>query len=266
MNGELAQLVTLVTYGNLFLNGKVVNLSNNSTFHFVSSLKFARYKNNRDTQGKEIAGSTSEWFEFLQTNQVSRLWNVAFAWNNPGMPEHIAVAFASGVPRAIQADMPGGFELWYPLWETGVPKDKPWNVTYRGLMFANSHVLPLLPMELVKLKLRASIAEAEVFARRPGVDAGQWADCFSKSLELLDSPHPVPPFHLDILPDAGFDLETRQVMAAAMQSFVFGGMGSWNDLGFADKKLNEEYQRVTRELYEAINMSIMIASNSFPAA
>jgi hypothetical protein len=263
MNGELAQIVTLVAYGNQFLSGKEVDLASNSTFQFVSTLKFARYKSKSDKQGVEIAGSASKWFEFLKSNRVSRLWNVAFAWDNPGMPEYIAAAFASSVPRAIQADLAGGYELWYPLWETGGPKDKPWHVEYRGLMFANSHVYPPPPMEFVKLKLKAIIIEAEAFARHPDVDAGQWADCFAKSLQLLNSPDPEPPYHPDMLPETGFDLEARQVMAAAAQAYVFGGMGSWNDLAFADKDLNNEYQRITRELYEAVKMSIMITSNSF---
>jgi hypothetical protein len=130
-------------------------------------------------------------------------------------------------------------------------------------MFSNSHVYPAPPMGLVKQQLRKNIAEAEAFARRPQVDAGQWADCFSKSLELLDSTNPVPPYHADMLPDTGFSLEARQVMAAAAQAYVFGGMGSWNDMGFADKSLNEEYQKVTKELYETVKMSIVIVSNSY---
>jgi len=263
MNGELAQLVTLVTYGNLFLHGKEVDLTSNSTFQYISSLKFARYKSTKETQGVEIAGSVMDWFAFLKTNHVSRLWNVAFAWDRPDLPEHIAAAFAGSIPRAIQVDLPGGYELWYPLWQTGGPEGKPWHVEYRGLMFSNSHVHSAPPMGLVKQQLRKNIAEAEAFARRPQVDAGQWADCFSKSLELLNSTNPVQPYHADMMPDTGFDLEARQVMAAAAQSYVFGGMGSWNDMGFADKDLNDEYQKVTRELYEAVKMSIVMASNSF---
>ncbi len=263
MDGELAQLVSLVTYGNLFLTGKDVDLSVNSTFQYVSSLKFARYKSNKETQGVQIAGSISEWLQFLHSNRVSRLWNVAFSWDRPDLPEHIAAAFAGGVPRAIQADMPDGYELWYPLWQAGGPQGKPWHVEYRGLMFSNNHVFPAPPMGLVKVNLQKSLMEAETFSRRPEVNAQNWADCFSKSLQFLDSPDPVPPYHLDLLPDTGFDLEARQVMAAAAQAYVFGGMGSWNDMGFTDMGLNEEYQRVTRELYEAVKMSIVWASNSF---
>ena len=263
MNGELAQVVTLVAYGNHLLTGNDVDLSSNSTFQYLFSIKFARYKSNKDKSGDVVAGSISEWFAFLRSNQVSRLWNVAFAWDRPDMPEHIAASFAGGVARAIQADLPGGYELWYPLWQTGGPQDKPWNVEYRGLMFANSHVYPSPPVAFVKGELQKAITDAVSFSRKPEVGAGFWADHFTKSLDLLESPAPVMPYHPDMLPDTGFDLEARQVMAAAAQAYVFGGMGSWNDMGFADKNLNNEYEKITKELYEAVKMSIVIASNSY---
>ncbi len=263
MNGELAQIVTLVTYGNHILTGNDVDLSTNATFQYLSSIKFARYKSNKDKSGDVVAGSVSDWFAFLQSNQVSRLWNVAFAWDRPDMPEHIAASFAGGVARAIQADMPDGYELWYPLWQTGGPKEKPWDVEYRGLLFTNNHVYPSPPVAFVKGELRKAIADAVSFSHRPEVGAGFWADHFTKSLDLLESPAPMIPYHPDMLPNTGFDLEARQVIAAAAQAYVFGGMGSWNDMGFADNDLNKEYEKITRELYETVKMSIVIASNAY---
>jgi len=263
MNGELAQVVTLVAYGNHFLAGNDVDLSTNSTFQYLSSIKFARYKSNKETKGEEVAGSVNEWFAFLRSNRVSRLWNVAYAWHRPEMPEHIAASFASGVPRAIQADLPDGYELWYPLWQTGGPREKPWHVEYRGLMFTDSHVYPSLPVEYVKAKLRKAISDAISFSRKPEVGIGHWAEIFEKALQCLESPVTLMPYHPDMLPETGFNLEARQVMAAATQAYVFGGMGSWNDMGFAKKGLNNEYQKTTKELYEAVKLSIVIASNSY---
>jgi hypothetical protein len=264
MNGELAQIVSLVTHGNSFLNGEDVDLSTNSTFQYVSSIKFARYKSNQDTQGVEIANSVSDWFSFLRSKKVTRLWNIAFGWQRQDIPEHAADAFSGGVPRAIQADLPKGFELWYPQWKTGgKDKNKPWLVEYRSLMFPNSHALPIQKMSVVKNQLRQAVSQAEKFAKRSDVNASNWATWFTKSLEILDSPTPTAPFHLDMLPASGFSLEARQVLASAAQSYVFGGMGSWNDMGFEKPELNKEYERVTKELYEAVKFAIAMASNSF---
>ena len=71
------------------------------------------------------------------------------------------------------------------------------------------------------------------------------------------------PFHPDLLPDTGFSLEARQILASAAQADVFGGMGSWNDMGFEQVDTQREYKKVTKELYEAIKLDIIMASNSF---
>jgi hypothetical protein len=264
MNNELAQIVSLVAHGNSFLNGEDVDLSTNSTFQYVSSIKFASYKSNQDTQGVEVANSVSDWFSFLRSKKVTRLWNIGFAWQRQDIPEHAANAFSGGVPRAIQADLPKGFELWYPQWKTdGQDKNKPWLIEYRSLMYPNSHVLPIQKMSAIKNHLKKAVSQAEKFAKRSDVNASNWAAGFTRSLEILDSPTPTAPFHSDMLPESGFSLEARQVLASAAQSYVFGGMGSWNDMGFENPEINKEYERVTKALYEAVKLAIVMASNSF---
>jgi hypothetical protein len=263
MNGELAQIVSLVAHGNLFLSGGDVDLSTNSTFQYVSSVKFARYTSNQDKQGVEVANSISSWFSFVRSIQATRLWNIAFAWQRQDMPEHVAVAFSGGVPMAIQADLPKGFELWYPQWKTGGPEKKPWKVEYRSLMFTNSHALPLQKMSGLKNQLKQAVSQAEKFSKRVDANAMHWSTWFAKSLEMLDASAPEVPFHPDLLPTSGFDLETRQVLASAVQAYVFGGMGSWNDLGFEKPEVHREYERITRELYEAVKLAVVMASNSF---
>lgn len=263
MNAQLAQIISLVAYGNLFLSGGEVDLSTNSSFSYVSTVKFARYKSNQDSQGVEIAGSVSDWFTFLASNKATRLWNIAFAWQQQDVPEHEAVAFSGGVPTAIQADLPDGFELWYPNWITSDRKEKPWVVEYRSLMFPNSHALPLQKMSDVKDRLRHAVSQAEKFARQSDVNEEYWAGWFARSLQLLDSPDAEAAFQMDLLPNSGFSFEARQVLASAGQAYVFGGMGSWNDMGFAKQKIQMEYERITKELYEAIKFATVMASNSF---
>ncbi len=129
-------------------------------------------------------------------------------------------------------------------------------------MFPNSHALPIQKLSVVKNQLKQAVSQAEKFAKRPDVNAINWADWFAKSLELLDSSSPTIPFHPDMIPNSGFTLEACQVLASAAQSYVFGGMGSWNDLGFQKSEINKEYERVTKELYEAVELSIVMASNS----
>jgi hypothetical protein len=160
--------------------------------------------------------------------------------------------------------MPDGYELWYPQWVVGSEdKRKPWFVEYRGLEFSNSHAVPLQDLNLVKLKLGVILSRAEEFARRSGVGLDNFADCFATALRMLESTQPVDAYSMNLLPPSGFSLEARQVLAAATQAYVFGGMGSWNDMGFSDTEKNKEYESLTKELFEAVKMSILMASNSF---
>ncbi len=51
-------------------------------------------------------------------------------------------------------------------------------------------------------------------------------------------------------------------MAASVAAFVFGGMGSWNDTGFADREMQARYERVTRQLYIAVMDGLVTAVNA----
>ncbi|MRS02446.1 hypothetical protein EG832_04350 [bacterium] len=266
MNGEWAQLIALVAHGNYFLThpeSSHNDLSANSTFQYVNEVTFVRYKSTIDPKGVKVAANVGDWLIDLRKRKVKRLWNIAFAWDRQDLAEHIAVAFAGGVPIAIQVDLPEGYELWYPLWKTGGKPQKPWFVEYRGLKFGYSHAAEQMRMEDVKVRLHNAIVGTEQFARRPEVNLGEWADTFASALTLLNSENPTAPYHPDILPEAGFSLAARQILSAAARAYVFGGMGSWNDLGFKQPEVQKEYHEVTKTLYLAVKMSLLMASNSF---
>ena len=138
-----------------------------------------------------------------------------------------------------------------------------WGVEYRALRFAKPYAPPVPELEEVRSNLRTALRSAEAFARRPEMEAGSWAEWFSRARALLDDPAPEPPFHRDMLPATDTRLAARQILAASVQAYVFGGMGSWNDLGFADADLQTEYDGVTRKLYETLKTAILAASNAF---
>ena len=266
MNGELAQIIFLVSYGNAYLHNNeplIADHSSRTTFQFVSSIDFIRYDNNQNTNGQVVARSASQWFEFLRSMHASRLWNISFKWTRKDIPEHIAVAFSGGVPSAIQVDLPSAYELWVPYWKTGGPEKKPWIIEYRGQPVPKSLIGNTLPISEAKNKLRKAVTRALELSRRSEFDAGNWTDWFSQSLEMLDSRFPKAPYHPDMLPDAGFSMDARQLMAAAAQAYVFGGMGSWNDMGFENPQTQKEYEEITLSLYDAVKNAIILASNSF---
>jgi hypothetical protein len=54
-------------------------------------------------------------------------------------------------------------------------------------------------------------------------------------------------------------LAARRLLAIATNSWVFGGIGSWNDLGFVE---DQRYQSVSEPLYGAMMNAFLASVNS----
>ena len=60
------------------------------------------------------------------------------------------------------------------------------------------------------------------------------------------------------------DLVVR-LLDACQSAWVFGGMGSWNDMAF-DGEVQVEYDRTSEQLFLALNEVILAAANASCAA
>jgi hypothetical protein len=60
-------------------------------------------------------------------------------------------------------------------------------------------------------------------------------------------------------------LEAKQLLASAQAAWVFGGMGSWNDLGF-DGNDQQEYTALSDELFLLLNQAIGATVNTTSGA
>ena len=65
------------------------------------------------------------------------------------------------------------------------------------------------------------------------------------------------------LPDDCYSLEAKQILVCADIAWVFGGMGSWNDVVHVDDY--DLYRRLTGNLYDTICKSLAAAINSYPS-
>jgi hypothetical protein len=66
------------------------------------------------------------------------------------------------------------------------------------------------------------------------------------------------PYYADSVPPHGLD--HARVAAAAFKSFVFGGMGSWNDLSFQGDAARN-YEQLTKDLYAAVMFALDATAN-----
>jgi hypothetical protein len=91
-------------------------------------------------------------------------------------------------------------------------------------------------------RLDAALGWAVAFTAAHGVD-DPWGAIFRHAQRVTGDPS---------LPEP-YGPRTRTLLGRARAAWVFGGMGSWNDLGFAgDTPETREYVELTDELYAAV--------------
>ena len=146
-----------------------------------------------------------------------------------------------------------GASTWRADWEFD---DRQWTVVYREAGAAPE--MPTPDVSARDRELRAAIVKARDFAVRAG-NLDNWVGIFDDALAADGSGSDL------LLPPVGYPPDARLLLAMASTAWVFGGMGSWNDLGFADEETNAAYERVTRRLYRAVLTAIAAAVNSFEA-
>src|SRR3954469_7398472 len=260
MNGELAQLVTVSAHGSVWLAGEMgpdpPRLDeSNWTFRYVGNMWFRLER--RDgliVEADDLAG----WFRQLRDRGVERLWltageRPAQAGRGAGFDERYLVAFAGAGSWSMLAT--GAVtESWWAGWTVGdqkAPDRRIWNVGYRGVELPKTEMPAAPSIAQAGLRLREALHAAAEFARSQGLD--QWSGVFDSALRAGAADD-------DLLHPAAA-AEARALAATASRAWVFGGMGSWNDLSF-DGDAQVRSERVSEELYRATLEALVAATNA----
>lgn len=113
------------------------------------------------------------------------------------------------------------------------------------------------PVEDQTARLSAAVQAAAAFAAKH--DLGDWADHFNKVVGTLsDAPLAETPFY-PVFRGCGLAEARIRLVVGAFFANVFGGMGSWNDLPFANE---EEYGQVSEALFRELHPSMVSAVGS----
>lgn len=269
MVGTLAQLIALVSYGNAYLKADREPKNfypENSTFQFCNSVVFVDVKKFFRVTETEVAADPLRWLSWLKEGNCRGLYLTYTPTPDPQLTDHIAVAFVGGGGTwQVAAVFSKSVHYWLCRWEvteSETSDNKIWKVTY-GRVAAKKPVSELFSKELspYKKKFESALQQIVVFADRQGL--GGFAKSFRDGLDALSSSEPMSRcYHRDLLPDTGFGLEAKQLIGASCAAWVFGGMGSWSDLSFDGEDQNE-YERLSKELYAVINSSVEKSVNSF---
>jgi len=262
VHGELAQLIAIAAHGSAWLAGRTGAAppeleGASSTFQYVRGVRF------------ELAGSllkssiisddVADWFAGVRRRGITRLW---LAIPGSGGVDRKLLAFTGttawylvGTTRKNQG------EVWRAAWTVGDgddPDHRIWDVDYRGRRMFEAAPPPSNMADAAE-RLKAALTRAAAFATDQGID--EWAALFDAALKLGDAPDPVPPYHPDMFPPTAYGRPARRLLAMATRSDVFGGMGSWNDLGFEPGGATLEYEEISAELYATVAAAFMAAVN-----
>ena len=253
MNGAFAQVVALAAHGDAWLRtgGTAPELfPGHSTFHHTRRVAFAWSEPFAFLRRRDPQSATGAWYTRMRDRGASAL-KVA-TWRQQGaLADHVGVAFQGYTLWGVLAAYEGSWQLW-------VPESSGYSVIYRCRAITAPPAM--VRFDEADSQLQTALEAATRFARQAGQDS--WVKGFAEAIALREAPDPKPPYHPDLLPEQGYSPEARRLLACAVRAWVFGGMGSWNDLVFRDAALETEYERVTPWLFGAVLDAIAAAANA----
>jgi len=175
------------------------------------------------------------------------------------------VGFVGGGGRwLIEARHAKESDLWEARWRVENkedPKQKIWDVAYFRVDQSRAH-LPYSRENLTALKRKLDLVLTRIgtFAAAHNLDS--FAKAFHSASDALHSDKPLSPtYHSDLAPTSNISIEAKQLLAASQFAWVFGGMGSWNDMGFEGQE-QQEYVQISDDLFALLNQAVCAAVNS----
>jgi len=269
MNGEIAQIAALTCHGNAFLSGKpeVRFFPGNSTCQYCERVIFVALKKSvfGIVRKTEVADTPDAWLALLKSRGALGIRLGRSSHDEPGIPDRMSAGFVGGggtwmmevlLPRQTS-------EFWVPRWEVGnrnAPDRKIWRVTYGCVSEAKTSPLTAPDLTRATRELAEGLKDIREFSVRQGTDGfTNWFDEALNTIAAKGSNQHI--YHPDLAPGGFLSDEAAVLLDACQQAWVFGGMGSWNDLLF-DGEDQRAYERVSEGLFEAVNRAIQEAATS----
>ena len=268
MQGIIAQAAALAIFGNDILRGysREDFWPASSVFKFCKAVRFVALSGEATKPTESLfAEDPMQWILRLRDEGTSSLRLHAVAHNDPGISDRMSVGLVRGGGRwFIETQQARVSDLWQARWQS-VNKDDPdrkiWDVAYFRIDKGRPHI-PLQTKSIAALRqdLMMVLSEIEAFAARQKLE--YFAGVFRKAAGLLSSDHPLSQtYHSDFAPTPAMPLEAKQLLGAVQTAWVFGGMGTWNDLGFHGDDQRES-DALSGELFLLLNQAICSAVNT----
>ena len=272
MNGTLSQLVALCSAA----NGVIADRFNPDTFYpahadfkFCNSVRFVDLKTGIPRKPCEVErhSDPNRWLHSLKQNKAVNAWLTFTATDNSDAPDHQwSASVGGGGDWKLVVATESSAESWMSRWEITAQNandNRIWGVTYGCVDKSTRAIsLPQPNISAAANRLRSALSVTQQFATKH--ELSTWADWFQRALDCFDSTKPLAfPEYVQFVCLDSYPETAQRVLAASYSGWVFGGMGSWNDLGFDSKSENDRYDEISAELYAAINDAIQQSTWSF---
>ena len=271
MQTELAQLISLASYGNSFLHlGTTPEkyYPESSVFQHCFKVEFRDYKKTfffSSFKEEICAVDPLKWFKLLKKERCLNLRLTYLpAEKNDFGPEYNLAGFVGGAGSwSIESNFGSYSHYWQKRWQISEQElNTSWEVNYirevRNFQPTNQQ----FDLEQTKSEFEKIINRLIDFCINQNITT--WLETFEKSKIALGHQHPNKLYyHNDLIVIKNYSLAAQQLLFAACNAWVFGGMGWWNDMGFEDKEVQENYLDLSQRLYDQIIKSIIVAINSY---
>lgn len=112
---------------------------------------------------------------------------------------------------------------------------------------------------VVKKDFRDALHAILRFAERE--DCGGFINNFANAISAIENPSADIGYHKDLTLPGQLCDDAQAVLKASMSAWVFGGMGSWNDMRF-DGVAQQEYESLSEILFNLLNEAIEVIAKS----
>jgi hypothetical protein len=274
MIGTYAQVIALISYGNEYLQtGRAPEnfYPGNSSFHYAKTVQFVRMRDctlpflGHRHRRTVFADNPLQWFYQLRQQgcKTIRLAIIASASTDPEIGQ-LKQSPVAGTWLIESRNANGTCNYWSSEWsliKKGIGRR--WNVTYTQVKDQYSLERSASSLNELTAQLQKVLGALIEFTKE--TQQHYWTGTFMHALAAFEEQDPCADyFHKDVVLLRQYPLAPRQLLFAAAKSWVFEGVGSWSDLAFSNPSYEALHKALTRELYRATSMALLMALN-FPA-
>jgi len=259
MNGVIAQCVALVCHGNAFLAGREIPdlLATNSSCQFCASITF-------DGRAGTRPANPNLWLQSLRDDGVCGFRLSTAPRNDPRFSDRMTAGLIGGGSFwAIEAAKPDGSSDFYTSrWAAGdrdSPDSRIWLVTYPRIATQKTVPSSARPVALMTVVLIGALNQIYAFAQKQRY-CEDFVKVFAKALDLLHGKM-IHVYHHDLFPPDTISTEAATLLNACQAAWVFGGMGTWNDMDFDNEADQAVYDALSNYLYNSLTEAIPVAAN-----